>query len=289
MSKTNLAILSIILSGILYGSLGVLGTWVRQAGFSVHNMLFWRFFTAGIIILFLGGRGWRVPTLSRAEASSLLVNSLFYSISCVFYFHAIASIGTGLGMVIFFSYPFFIFLWLWLFMKQKISLFTWLSLLAIVIGFFCISKNFLISDWNPYGIVLALLSCILYAAYIVQSSKLTQRLNPYFSTFALCLGSSLYFFVHNVIMQDFQIPSSLNNWLVLLSLGFFATTLPVLLMLQGLRYIGADKAAVLSVFEPIVTVILGFVFLNETLTLLQFIGIILVLTGAVCSAKDMKK
>lgn len=60
-----------------------------------------------------------------------------------------------------------------------------------------------------------------------------------------------------------------------------ATAIPIQLLLDGLKYVSPVKASILSVFEPLVTVFIGFVLLHETMSSLQSIGITIVLLGAI--------
>jgi len=58
-----------------------------------------------------------------------------------------------------------------------------------------------------------------------------------------------------------------------------STVLPAWLMSEGLRRIGANQAALVGSVGPVVTIALGYVFLNEPMTALQVLGAALVLAG----------
>jgi drug/metabolite transporter (DMT)-like permease len=53
-----------------------------------------------------------------------------------------------------------------------------------------------------------------------------------------------------------------------------------LLLLKALKYIDAEKAATLSVLEPVFVLIFGIILLDEKITFIQTIGTIIVLLGA---------
>jgi drug/metabolite transporter (DMT)-like permease len=63
------------------------------------------------------------------------------------------------------------------------------------------------------------------------------------------------------------------------ALAVLSTLLPIYFVFVALRYIDSTKASILSVFEPIVTIILGVIFLNEKITIVQYIGVGVVLVG----------
>lgn len=278
----------VVLSGVLYGCLGIFGTFLIQDGFSVSSMLFWRFFAAALTLPLLGvsAFGGEAGRFSRSDLKDAGINALLYSLSSGLYFVASKRIGTGLGMVIFYSYPVFIYLWLWLFAKEAISRLSWASLFMVCTGLLFLSgdSSGVEGYENWLGIGLAVASCLGYAGYILLSKHQARKLNPLVSTFILCLLSSAYFFLLMLKEGGRLWPSSLEHFLIILALGFLATGLPIFLMLKGLQSIHADQAAVLSVFEPLVTVVLGAWVLKERIGAIQYLGIGIVLTGAVTSS-----
>lgn len=66
-----------------------------------------------------------------------------------------------------------------------------------------------------------------------------------------------------------------------LALATIASIIPFYLMLQGIQWIGADKASILSTFELPMTFLFAAVFIDETPTWNQWAGGILVLGGII--------
>ena len=297
----------VILSGVLYGSLGVFGTLLIHDGFSVSAMLFWRFFAAALTLPLLGPSAFRtlcaVKFTGKGESSALrvsllvLLNAFLYSSSSALFFVAAQSIGTGLGMVIFYSYPVFIFLWL-LLVRQNISIWSWISLLLVLAGMALLNPSFDPrsagqNEWG-WGFFCAILSCVGYAAYILLSKNQVRRVDPLITTFVLCGISSLYFFIlmlKDVGLKDggLSVPAHFGHFGIIFLLGFVATALPIFLMLKGLEWISPDQAAIFSVFEPVITVLLGALFLKEKISFLQGVGVCVVLAGAVISSLAQRR
>jgi drug/metabolite transporter (DMT)-like permease len=75
-------------------------------------------------------------------------------------------------------------------------------------------------------------------------------------------------------------PETLKSWLYILAVGIIATALPIQLMLKGLKYISSMRASIISVVEPLVTVFVGVILLQETISYLQFIGVFVILASA---------
>lgn len=58
-----------------------------------------------------------------------------------------------------------------------------------------------------------------------------------------------------------------------------AIVLPFLLLFEGIRRIGADKASLITLLGPAVTLLAAWAILDERLVLLQWAGFALVLAG----------
>ena len=62
-------------------------------------------------------------------------------------------------------------------------------------------------------------------------------------------------------------------------LAVFSTALPVWMMAEALKRIGASDASMIGTIGPVVTIFLGALFLGEEVSALQLIGAALVLAG----------
>jgi drug/metabolite transporter (DMT)-like permease len=81
--------------------------------------------------------------------------------------------------------------------------------------------------------------------------------------------------------HTFTVPTTITAWANVLAIGIIATAIPIQLLLDGLKFISSVKASILSVLEPVMVVVMGLAFLGESISSMQVIGIITVLTGAI--------
>ena len=283
----------VALSGILYGLLGYFGTHVLDDHISVTNMLFWRFLIAFgwmLIYSFINAR--EKISLNRSNFFILfltfLFGSLFYSGSSAFYFLASEYTGTGLAMVIFFCFPVFVAIFAWTTKKEKINAIALSSLCFILTGLFLL-KGKGETSLSFIGIIFAVTAALSYAFYLIGSQYSAGKIHPSLLTTLLCLGNTLIFFLFAYFTDTLTIPTSWNIWFHLLALGIFATAIPIQLLLSGLKYISPLKASVLSVLEPVVTLLMGTVLLDESLTGLQFIGVAILLLGGLLIQFDRQQ
>jgi drug/metabolite transporter (DMT)-like permease len=72
-------------------------------------------------------------------------------------------------------------------------------------------------------------------------------------------------------------------------LALFSTILAILTFFWGLEILGSTKASVLSMTEPLFTVVFAILLLREPLALSQVAGGVCILTGAVLTALPKKQ
>jgi len=72
---------------------------------------------------------------------------------------------------------------------------------------------------------------------------------------------------------------SVKAWEMVVFLAIVCTVLSVITLLQGVKRIGASRAAIISTFEPLSTALLGIWLLQETLDGRQLLGGALIIIG----------
>lgn len=95
---------------------------------------------------------------------------------------------------------------------------------------------------------------------------------------------SMFSFIDN----SFSMPCALNDWINIMGIAIICTALPILLLLQALKYIKSEKAAILSVTEPLFVVIFGIILLGERVSATQIMGAMIVLSGALITVFSSK-
>lgn len=262
-------------SGLFYSFVGYLGFVIINYGYSLSQMLFWRFLLASLIIyLFMIAKKEKL-TLSK----NVIISSLFYCLSAWIYFASASYIGTGIAMVIFFIYPLIVALINIIIFKHKFNIIYLISFALLTVGLaLLLEKNEFTKDLT--GISLAILSAFIYALYIQWSQKKTssKALN---GSFLVCLGSSIISGIYSLLSEPLIIPYSLPELKEFFLIAMFCTVVPIFFLLESLKYISAAKASLLSVLEPVCVVIIGVLFLNETISLTQLIGVVSILSSTI--------
>ena len=106
-------------------------------------------------------------------------------------------------------------------------------------------------------------------------------------SFLVCCGSAFtLWFAYCCLKMDVVLPSLQIPWGFMFLTALLATTLPLILLLEATKRISATKASLLSVFEPLSTMILGVLLLGEHITNVQIVGAVVVLMGALLTHYD---
>ena len=130
------------------------------------------------------------------------------------------------------------------------------------------------------GGALVFASAVVYSFYLIGSSRVIHRFGAVrFTAWAMLTASVVaigqFAATHPLSALDLPMPV----YGLSLTMAIFATVLPAVFMSEGLRRIGANQAALVGSIGPVVTLVLGAIFLGEPLGWMQVLGSALVLAG----------
>ena len=238
-----------IITGITYGLNPLFAVPLMNSGASIGSILFFRYGIAIVILglfILLRKHSFKV---SCKQAGVLIILGLLYSTSSLLLFEAYNYIASGLATTLVFLYP---------------------VLVAII-------NSGSAQDVNPTGILLSVGSSFSYALFIVviNRSKVIAGISNSLLTFYALLMGVVVFFVKilwsgSALTQGIYGPIS---WLNLVGLALLPTIVSTATLAVATRNIGATKASVLGVFEPITAILVGTLVFGEALTPNIVVGI----------------
>ena len=140
-------------------------------------------------------------------------------------------------------------------------------------GLFIISNI----DGDMIGILMAALSSLTYAIYILEIERTrSNRLPPLVFSFYLSLITSISMIFVSFVIEPINITISFDQAFLFGCLGV-VTLFAVSLFQFGSKKLGSKLCALLSLSEPITSVIVGIIFLNEALLFNKILGSILII------------
>ncbi len=227
----------------------------------------------------------RTPDVMTHRKDLLLaaaVGLLCYYLGALANFYALTIVAANVERPLLFAYPIFVVLITTLLHRRAPSAPVVLALLLTTMGITLVTgalnASLTAEQWTGIGWISFCSFTI--AIYFLVSAKLTQRLGSSFFTFIAMTSAAVGFLGHYQIARGWQnIDLSGSAWLMLAALIVFSTVLPLLLMAEGVRRVGASRAALISTLGPPATAIMAYYLTGEMLTLSQLAGIGLVIIG----------
>jgi drug/metabolite transporter (DMT)-like permease len=150
---------------------------------------------------------------------------------------------------------------------------VWLGMPMTLVGVLLTSFAFDIAlTVDPLGIGITVINALALAAYFVFSNRVfTARKEPLAGT-AFVLTGGMLVGITLIPILGISTPSTLQGWALLAVFGLFGTLMPLLAMNLSLGLIGVARGSVVVTLHPVITILLAMIFLNERLTLQQWIG-----------------
>jgi drug/metabolite transporter (DMT)-like permease len=227
--------------------------------------------------------------LPRRELGKIVVlGVLGYYLASVLDFYGLVYISAGLERLILFVYPTLVVVMsAWLF-KTKVTRRTLVALVLTYGGVLLAVKTETAgasgrSLW--LGVALIFGCALSYAAYLVGSGRLIPRVGSLRFTALAMIVSTAAMLVHFLVVGGRFGGHALATYWDGLLLALVCTVLPVFLLAEGIRRIGAGPAAIIGAVGPVSTIALAHSVLGEPVHLLQMIGTALVLVGATVVAR----
>ncbi|MCF4970420.1 DMT family transporter [Nostoc sp. CMAA1605] len=230
------------------------------------------------------------PRSRRQSGLQLIIASgCFLFLSQVLIYFAIGQVATGTAIALFFVYPVVVSLLSWFLLRDRPSGFRTTALGAIFGGELLVFGGAFIANGmnnnNLLGGITAILAGVAFACYLLLTRACATKIHPVsltFVNFATMLVLSFIFLM-------LPLPS---NWSLavdpskVLEIVLSAAILGVLTLVGyvcnhlGVGKLGAPRSAVIGAGVPILTVIFAGLVLQETLNIVQVLGVLFVTFGA---------
>ena len=225
----------------------------------------------------------RLNSDPRALAGAAVAGILCYYVGSLLDFRALMLIDAGVERVLLFAYPSMVVLLHALIQRTLPTRRTWLSLACTYSGILLVVSGFdlRILSANLAGAGLVLVAALTYALYYLASDRLTRRIGSMPFALAALTASALALALHYALTRGWPrtVHWTAHDAALMAGLVVFATVLPMVLTVEGVRRLGAPRAAVVSTVGPPTTIVLGALLLGEMLSGAQWAGVALIATG----------
>jgi drug/metabolite transporter (DMT)-like permease len=281
-----------IITGITYGLNPLFGIPLMNDGASIDSILFFRYGFSVVLLaafLILSRQSFKV---TPKQLGILLILGLLYTSSSICLFESYKYIASGLATTLIFLYPVFVAL-IMVVLRVYPTWQVWLAILATFVGVLILAQSDDTQTIDPIGVLLALGSGLSYAIFIVivNSSRIIRPISSTMLTFySLSVGMVIFYI--NTLLSPNDLTTGINGssaWLCLVGLAILPTIISTATLALSTRKIGATKASVLGVFEPITAIMVGTIAFNEPITTNIIIGISIAIAAIIFMIMATKK
>jgi drug/metabolite transporter (DMT)-like permease len=131
------------------------------------------------------------------------------------------------------------------------------------------------------GVLSALGAASIYSCYIVIGNRILKDVDALVTSLYVCSAAGFTFLSYGLATHSLLFAVSASGWLSILGVAVFPTLIGVIGFFAGLQLIGASSAAIISMLEPLITVLLSALLLGERITSRQGLGGGILLIGAI--------
>lgn len=279
MRKRNIGVICLITSGVLYGFQPLFCYIADLLGSNTDTFLSVRALLS-VPIFFIILKTIKVPIKMPAKGfRDGVIGAVLHAVCALLLTLSYQYIGGGMATTLHFVYPMCVMLMSCIIFKAKVTLIRVLSLALGTIGVALVSSSG--GEISILGVVLAVASGVVYAAYIVYvEHSAIQTLHPF--QMAIITQFTIFIVVlsYSITVDTFNISHYTLATIAFCFVAILAVSIGAGPLFQvGVHHTDATTSSLLSTTEPITAVVIGAMFLKENFTIMKFLGCICILSG----------
>ncbi|MEH0022666.1 MAG: DMT family transporter [Desulfobacter sp.] len=276
-----LGMLLIVVSAASFGAMPIFARFAYDAGINTASLLFFRFFLGALFMIPIAlARKRRFPK-GRDLLVLIAMGAVGYAGQAYTFFTALTLIPASLVSILLYLYPIFVavlsvfFLGEVLTGKRIFALGIAVSGAALVIGFEI--------GGHLAGILYGVSAALIYSVYNIVGAWVMKR-NDTLNASLVIILSAAGVYLGMGLFQGMDIPTQPEVWISITAIGFVSTFVAISAYFKGMTLIGPVNASMLSTFEPVTTVLLAALFLDQYIGWSQILGGALILCSALIVA-----
>ena len=270
-------VLLVAVSATGFASIGLFARVAAASGASLLTVLALRFVLAGILLaLVLRHRRLAWPR-GRDLAGLVLLGALGYTAQSFCFFSALNHLTVGLAVLLLYLHPALVLLAGAALGRQRLTPRKAALAAASFAGILLTVRGDLAG--TSVGLAFGIGAALIYTNYILVGEHLTPRTGVIPAATVIVLSAAVMFCL-GTLVEGVRWPGTTGGWLAVAGIAVLGTALATVTFFAGVQRIGAGDAATLSTLEPVVALVLAFVFLGEQLGAVQLAGALLVIASA---------
>ncbi|OGO85881.1 MAG: multidrug DMT transporter permease [Chromatiales bacterium RIFOXYA1_FULL_46_5] len=261
--------------------MGTIGVIARYSEVDPASLTFYRLGLGAVILaLYLALTG-QLRLLAGKPAVLVLVNGVLLASFILCFLSAIQTISLTLAILLVYLAPALSAILAHFLFAERLTSRTFLLIILAFFGF-AMLQEFKIDSRveQQQGLWYALLSLITYTTFILLNKKVPDTVPLYHKSFYQLLVGSLCVLP---LMLHQPWPAA-EQWLWLVAAGLFPGFLALIFALQAIQHLPTWVFGTLAYLEPVVVIIAAWLLFAEPMSLLQWLGALLILACGVAQA-----
>ncbi|GAA0712819.1 EamA family transporter [Paraclostridium ghonii] len=277
MKTNNKGVVYIVIATLGFSIIPILANMGLENNLSSATLLFYRFFIAGVVFLaYCVITKRKICLKDKKEALYICVAGVIYSVQCISFFSSFQYISPSIGEIIYHCYPLFTLILASLILKEGVTKKKVIGVILSVVG----TSIVLYAPWQMAeirGIMYVIMAALVSAIYMVYTKKRITNMDTIVLTMYLCFVCCAIYFLYSMVNGEFVFISNPKIIFYVSILALFSTIVGFFAFMKAISLLSVGKVSILSLFEPIFTILLDYIILGTKLTILQIIGTAVIL------------
>ena len=296
----------VVISAAGYGSGSILAAPIYSTGVDWLTLVSWRFLIGAVLgwlwVVASPGRRAALRGMTRRQVAVALALGALFVGNAGTYYASLETVPAALAGVIVYTYPVMVAVLSLRFATRLPGPRPWIAAVLAVAGSALALGGIDVAAAPPVsGLVLVFASAVIYSVWIILSARLSgerrDRLasessadgspspagDAAVTTTLMMSATAAVYAAAGVVagrpLDATAVPPA--AWPGILAVAFVASFLAIQTFYAGARRIGAARAALTATVEPLIIVVLAWLFLDQTLAPIQLVGAGLIIVAVV--------
>ncbi len=263
---------------LLFGLNGIVASHIAL---NSYEIVFLRTFIGSIllVILFLLSKGKFHIVIQKKDAMFIILSGMAMGTSWMFLYEAYQQIGVSLASLLYYCGPVIVMILSPLIFKEKLTIPKITGFMIVLAGIVLVNGNLVDDNSNTWGIICGAMSAVMYF-FMVTLNKQSKNITGMENSVIQLIVSFLTVAVFICCKQRFVMSIPFNAWGWILILGIVNTGIGCYLYFSSLAKLPVQTVVVWGYLEPLSAVVFASVLLDEKMTIVQIIGAVGIISGA---------
>ena len=284
----KLAYIQMIVSMLIYGSVGIFAKLIPLAS---SQIVFMRTVVGTLIIFTVILLKKDIPDkkILKKNLKILIPSGLLMGLNWIFFLESQKYTNVSIGTLIYSLAPVMVILTSPIFLKEKLTKEKIIGVSFAMLGMILINGTGVTGIDPKKGMIYGLISATLYAIMIILNKRY-DGISGMTITLGQLFFASISVTTYMLITEQipFKLPTGRDLFL-LLTVCVVHTAIASFLFFNSIKDLPGQSVALLTYLEPVSALFYSGVFLSERLSILQLVGAVCIIGGALFAEMSKKK